>query len=132
MVVPTMQKSVRRVLLAQAVLAFSLIALALLASAFWHGSGALAWAKGVAFGSFLGIATTAITVGSVLKSSRAARDTPHLGMLPLYSGLLFKFLLVAGGAFFGLVRWELGPLPVVLGYVVMQAGYAWAAFAPDR
>ncbi len=131
---PGLGRSVRRVLAAQAVLALLLAALMLLATAVWQGPAALATlglarAKAAAFGSLLGILATVATARSVLKSSRAAEENPHLALLPVYSGLLLKLLIVAGGAFVGMVYWRFGPFPVALGYLTVQAGYAWAATA---
>ena len=136
----TLEHSIRRVLAAQAVLALALVALVALATLLWSGPAALktlglARAQAVAFGSLLGILATVATARSVIKSGKAVANPhidPHFGMLPLYSGLLFKLLIVAGGAFLGLVYLRLGPLYVVLGYITMQAGYVWAAVNPDR
>ena len=131
-----MAQSLRRVLAAQVLLGVLLVGLVVLATAVLSGPAVAtlgpARAKAVAFGSLLGILATVVTARSVVKSSRAAVKNPHLGMLPVYSGLLLKLLIVAGGAFLGLVYWELGPLYVVLGYITMQAGYWWAASGPDR
>lgn len=136
----TMAQSLKRVLVAQALLGFLLILLVVLGTAILSGPAALAAlgparAKAAAFGALLGILATVVTARSVVKSSRAAVEnpqTPYLGMLPVYSGLLLKLLIVAGGAFAGLVYWELGPFYVVLGYLTMQAGYLWAATGSDR
>ncbi|WP_424947231.1 hypothetical protein [Candidatus Spongiihabitans sp.] len=148
---PALERSVRRVLAAQALLAILLVAV-VLATTVWSdpttATLSLARVKAVAFGSLLGILATVITARSVIKSSQAATEhspkqghgesnaSAHLGMLPLYSGLLFKLLLVAGGAFVGLAYLQLGPLYIALGYITMQAGYIWAASdhkrAPDR
>lgn len=135
-----MTKSIQRVLLAQVILAFALVGIVILATAVGAGGGAimnaittlgLGRATATAFGALLGILATLVTARSVLKSSRAVIDNPHLGphlgMLPVYSGLLFKLFIVAGGAFAGLVLMALSPIYLVLGYITMQAGYFWAA-----
>ncbi len=134
-----MARSVRRVLAAQVILALLLVVLVMLASALLSGSGpaaamtlGLARAKAAAFGALLGILATVVTARSVVKSSRAVVKNPHLGMLPVYSGLLFKLLIVAGGAYAGLVYWAFGPLYVALGYITMQAGYLWAGTPAGR
>ena len=134
---PDMARSVKRVLAAQLGLGILLIALVALATVVWSGTAALgtlgaARIKAAAFGSLLGILATVATARSVVKSSRAVMKNPHFGMLPLYSGLLLKLLIVAGGVFWGLVHWQLGPLYVVLGYTIMQAGYLWAATGSER
>ena len=68
-------------------------------------------AKAAAFGALLGMLATVVTARSVLKSGEAAARHPAgLAILPVYSGLLVKLLLVAGGAFAGLVWLQLGPL----------------------
>lgn len=132
-----MQQSVRRVLAAQVVCALLLLVLVMLATALLSGPAMVATAgvartKAAAFGSLLGILATVVTARSVLKSSRVAEEHPHFGLLPVYAGLLLKLLLVAGGAFVGLVYLRLGPFYVVLGYLTMQSGYIWAAFNPDQ
>ena len=132
----TVEPGVRRVLVLQVILAALLVSLVVLVSAVLSGPVAiktlgLARAKSAAFGALLGILGTVITARSVLKSSRAAQQSPdlgpYLGMLPLYFGLLFKLLLVAGGVFAGLAYFELGPFYIVLGYIIMQAGYLGVA-----
>ncbi len=124
-----LDQSIRRVLLAQVILAVFLIVV-LLAAAGWSGAVAIETleptrVKAVAFGAFLGILATLVTVRSVIKSSRAVTENPSLVMLPIYSGLLLKFLLVAGGFFMGMVYLQLGPLYIALGYISMQVGYVW-------
>ena len=125
--------AVRRVLAAQAALALGVIALAVIATALHPGPAALPEvglqrAKAAAFGALLGMLATIVTARSVLKSGEAAaRYPPGLAMLPVYTGLLMKILLVAGGAFAGLVWLQLGPLFLLLGYITMKAGYLWAA-----
>lgn len=132
----TLARYIRRVLALQAVCALALVVLVMLATALAAPAAALtsglARAGAAAFGSALGILATVVTARSVIKSGRAVADNPHLGLLPVYSGLLWKLLIVAGGAYFGLVYLQLGPLYVVLGYITMQAGYVWAAIRPGR
>ncbi len=132
-----MTRSVRRVLTAQVLCTLLLLVLVMLATALLEGADAmatlgLARAKAAAFGALLGILTTVVTARSVLHSSRAAAQHPHFGLLPVYAGLLLKLLIVAGGAFAGLVLLRLGPLYVVLGYITMHAGYLWAGTDSDE
>lgn len=137
---PTLTQSIRQVLQRQACLALLLVALAFLMTALGSGTDALAtlgWsrAKALAFGALIGILATLVTARSVIKSSHAVERADlgaQLGMLPIYSGLLLKLIVVAGGAFFGMVYLGLGPLHVVLGYITMQAGYVWAALNPHQ
>ncbi|MGR3984547.1 MAG: hypothetical protein OD817_04730 [Gammaproteobacteria bacterium] len=122
---------VRRVLAAQAALALAVMALALAATALHAGMAALPAlglmrAKAAAFGALLGMLATLVTARSVLQSAKAAEHAAGMAILPVYAGLLMKLLLVAGGAFAGLVWLQLGPLFVLLGYITMQAGYFWA------
>ena len=125
--------AVRRVLAAQVALALGVIALAVIATALHPGPAALPEVglqrtKAAAFGALLGMLATVVTARSVLKSGEAAaRYPPGLAMLSVYTGLLMKILLVAGGAFAGLVWLQLGPLFLLLGYITMKAGYLWAA-----
>lgn len=124
--------SMRRVVLTQVVVAGLLVA-AVVAYSVWSNTEifAEARAKSLAFGALLGILVTLVTARSVLKSSRVAEDErhgAHLAMLPIYAGLLFKLVIVAGGTFFGLAYLRLAPLYIVLGYIAMQAGYFCEAF----
>ncbi|MGR3914945.1 MAG: hypothetical protein OD918_10635 [Gammaproteobacteria bacterium] len=131
---PAFAQAVRRVLAAQAALAVMLVAVALVATALHPGMAALPTlgllrAKAAAFGALLGMLATVLTARSVLQSGKAiarADGSAGFAALPLYAGLLMKLLLVAGGAFAGMVWLQLGPLFVLLGYITMQAGYAWA------
>lgn len=113
-------KSIRRVLLAQVILGVVLVAVVWVVDSLGLGR-----AGAVAFGAVLGMLATMVTARSVIQSSRAA-ETSHFALLPLYSGLLFKLVLVAGGVFVGLVYLGLMPLYVLLGYITLQAGYFWA------
>jgi len=133
--IETLEQSVRRVLLLQVVFAVLLVLVTVLITAIVSGPEViktlgLVRAKSVAFGSLLGILATVVTARSVIKSSSAVAENPYFGMLPVYSGLLFKLVIVAGGTFAGLVYLGLGPLMVVLGYITMQAGYMWVAAKP--
>ena len=135
--IPILERSVRRVLVAQALLTALLVVLVVVATIALSGTAAVATlglmrAKAVAFGALLGILATVVTARSVVKSSRAVMENPHFGMLPIYSGLLLKLLVVAGGTFVGLAYWSFGPLYVALGYITMQAGYWWAATGHDQ
>jgi hypothetical protein len=119
----------------QVVFAIALVIVLLLIVAVNSGSAALITtgferAKGAGFGSLLGILATLVAARSVKKSSQAVVTNPYMGMFPLYAGLVFKLLIVAGGTWFGLVYLELGPIYVVLGYITMQAGYMWVAARP--
>lgn len=137
----SLSQSVRRVLRAQVVCALAVIgavlAVAGVCAIFGGGAEALrAFAvprvKAVAFGGVLGILSTAITARNVLQSSRAVAAGSHLGSAPLYSGLLGKILLVAGGTLLGLIYFDLGPLSIVLGYSTMPVAYLWAALPTNR
>jgi len=131
----TLERYIRRVLALQAVCALALAALVVLVTAIVSGPGAvatvgLARAAAAAFGAALGILATLATARSVIKSSRTVAASPHGGLLPVYSGLLWKLLIVAGGAYLGLAHFGMKPLYLMLGYITMQAGYVWAGMKP--
>ena len=131
----TLERYIRRVLALQAVCALALVALVVLATALAAAPAAaltlgLARAVAAAFGSARGILATMVTARSVIKSGRAVAANPHLGLLPVYSGLLWKLLIVAGGAYLGLAHFGMKPLYLMLGYITMQAGYVWAGMKP--
>ncbi len=86
----------------------------------------------VALGCVLGMVNTLLTGRSVQRASRALQRSKGLGMLPLYAGLVNKFLLVAGGIAVGglVLHW---PLPlIVLGFVVMQVGFLFCGTTIDE
>lgn len=133
---PPLKQTLQQVLAVQAMLAVLLIVVVVLASTLWSDSTAvgaltLARIKAILFGSVLGSLATVITARSVLKCSRAiarrnatgAEPSAYLEMLPLYSGMMLKILLIVGSIFGGLKYLQLAPLYVVLGYTTMQVGF---------
>ena len=86
-------------------------------------------------GAGIGMLATILTARSINKSAKIVKigsgnshrnSGASLGMLPLYSGLLIKLIVVAGGAFIVLGMWRLGALWFVVGYLSVQIGYFWA------
>ena len=131
----TLEQSAKRVLLLQIVFAVGLAVLILLWVWLFSGLDAvktlgLARAKSSLFGSLLGILATMVAARSIKRSSSAVLNNPYAGLLPVYAGLVFKLFIVGGGIYLGLVFFQLGPLFVVMGYIVMQAGYMWVAAKP--
>ena len=88
--------------------------------------------KSAAFGSMLGIGNTLLSARSVKRSSEAVLVAPNFAMMPVYAGLVNKLILVAGGIALGLIGLGLGPVFVVLGYLVGHVAFAVASFARLR
>ncbi len=86
----------------------------------------------VALGCALGVVNTLLTGRSVQRASQALQQSKGLGMLPLYAGLVNKFLLVAGGIAVGglILHWSL-PF-IVTGFVVMQTGFLFCRTTSDE
>jgi len=74
----------------------------------------------VAYGGSLAIGSTLLSRRSVIRAARAAVQAPQLGLVPVYLGLVNKFLIVGGGLALGLIVLGLSPLYVVAGYLVSQ------------
>ena len=121
-----MNHTVRQVLLAQAICAaVLLIGVAGASLMLGADDNPLPRIVAAAYGAGLGITATIVTARSVVKSAQAAAAQPHFGLLPVFSGLLVKLALVAGGAYVGLAVFNLGALFMVAGYLAMQIGYVW-------
>lgn len=136
---PSLHHHLRRVLTAQATTTLALTTLILLVTAASTGTSTLPTlgltrTKAVAFGAAIGMLTTIATARSVLKSTDTTKHTTDAGtgIIPLYTGLAIKLTLVAGGTLFGMTHLNLSPLLMLLGYLTMQLGYAWAALRPSR
>ena len=81
----------------------------------------------IGYGGLLGMLGTIISRRSAERSSRAATAAPQIAMVPVYTGLINKLLIVGGGLAFGLVVLGLGPIQVVSGYLVTQLALVWVA-----
>ncbi len=131
---PTLKQLTLRVLARQLIIAAVLLGLSALATALGadaESARGLGRAKSLAFGAALGLAATAITARSVLKSCRAVFQRPQwgagVGMAPLYAGLALKLMAVAGGVLFGALHLRLALPYVIIGYLAVHGGYVWAA-----
>lgn len=133
-----MAHSVRRVLLWLGVFTVVMALLVLAATAISNPAEAtaLGWVrvKSLVFGALLGGLAVILTARSVVKSSHVAAENAHFdfGMLPLYSGLVFKLVTIAVGVFLGLVYFHLALHYIVLGYSIMLAAYVWEALFPSK
>lgn len=141
---PSFAQCLRQMLWRQATFTLLLIAGAF-ALAFFGDAGntvgeqnfARAWlqAKALALGGVLGIVTTAISARSVLQSSRATHlregsgHSSALGKIPLFSGMLWRIILLTVGAWLGIKHFALPPLALALGYSTMLFAYFGAAVA---
>jgi hypothetical protein len=83
----------------------------------WHHGAALA------FGASLAIFNTILSRRSILRASDLAYTQPEVGMLPIFSGLIQRLLVFAGGFVSGILLWGLLPLPLMIGFALAQAGY---------
>jgi len=85
------------------------------------------------FGAGLGVFTTAITARVAIQSARAAAEAAGVnGVLPVYVGLAWKLIAVAGGAFVGIAYFDLRPMFMLLGYIIVQAGYVSGTISVRR
>lgn len=86
------------------------------------------------YGSVLAIAGTILSARSVKRASRVADDVTSsssgAAMVPVYSGLLNKLVIVGGGIAFGLIVLGLEPIHVVTGYLIVQLSTIWTLRSP--
>lgn len=86
--------------------------------------------KSSAYGSLLAIVSTLLGARSMRRTTRASNDQladddkGHLFMVPVFSGLLNKLLIVGGGIALGLVLLSLEPILLVLSYLFVQIASA--------
>jgi hypothetical protein len=80
------------------------------------------------YGSVLAIAGTILSARSIRRSARYSagdgKEMSFSALVPIYSGLLNKLVIVGGGIAFGLIWLDLEPVYVVLGYFVVQVAAA--------
>jgi hypothetical protein len=78
-----------------------------------------------AYGALLAIIGTLLSARSIRRSAKASDDElvdgqGHLFMVPVFSGLLNKLVIVGGGIAFGLVVLNLIPMLVIASYLIVQ------------
>ena len=114
-----LKSGIRRVLLAQAVIAL------VLAGCSWFVSGAPA-ALSIGYGALLGLMSALVTGRSVMRSSESAVSRPNLALLPVYSGMLQKLLIAALGVGIGIKLLNLQPVFMLSGLLASQMAYVFA------
>lgn len=128
----SLARSVKAVLLLQTVAAAALMLVTAIFGFYFWGSQLhvlLANLIAILFGSLLAMAATMLTARSVRRASPAGDDKVQPGqapvsLVPIFSGLLNKLVIVGGGIAFGLIVWDLSPIFVVLSYLVVQIAAA--------
>ena len=128
-----LENSVRRVLLIQIrTMIFVLIVVAgtLFLTTGWDGAGVKLASS--AYGSVLAIAGTILSARSIRRASKGVGETEQVAMVPIYSGLLNKLVIVGGGIAFGLIIIGLDPVAVVTGYLIVQLSTVWTMLRPDN
>ena len=128
----SLERSVRRVIVLQCVTA---VILAMgMAAYVWlietdSGYAGKLWSS--LYGSVLAIASTILSARSVRRASRVLTGSGAAGgsaLVPVFSGLLNKLVIVGGGIAFGLIALGLEPVTVVSGYLVVQLVSAWTIY----
>ncbi len=97
--------------------------------------GVLVWSRpssalAAAFGAVLGILGTVVTGRSVRRSSEAAVVRPGYALVPVFSGVLQKLLIVGAGITLGYLLFGLSPVYTLSGLGLMQLGFLIAAMSP--
>ena len=106
----------RQVILAQAGLALMVVVVLLLSVSL---RAALSSSLGVA----LAMVNTWVTRRSIQKSSALAYAQPELSMAPVFTGLVQRLALFAGGMLAGITILHLLPLYILIGFIILQLGY---------
>lgn len=123
--VGSLKQGVRRVLLAQILIAAALVA------GMWFWSGKLP-GMSIGYGALLGLFGTLVTSRSVMRSSDSAASQPNLALLPVFSGMLQKLLIVALGIGAGIKILGLEALFMLLGLLASQIAFAVALSRPPN
>lgn len=77
----------------------------------------------IAFGAGLAMFNTILARRSILRSSELAYRQPDASMLPVFSGLIQRLIVFAGGFSAGVMILSLQPLPIIIGFALAQFGY---------
>ena len=84
------------------------------------------------YGSGLAIAGTILSARSVRRASEATRTSGNLAMIPIFSGLANKLVIVGGGIALGLIFLQLAPVEMLTGYIVVQFASVWTMMKPGN
>jgi len=92
--------------------------------------------KASVYGSMLAIIGSILSARSVRRSSpldgeKAVPGQAPVSLVPIFSGLLNKLVIVGGGIGFGLVYLGLNPILVVLSYLLVQIAAATRLILSD-
>jgi len=80
-------------------------------------------AAAIALGAGLAIVNTILSWRSIQRSSVLAYKRPDASMLPVFSGLIQRLIVFAGGFSAGVLILNLSPLPILIGFALTQTGY---------
>ncbi len=121
---PLLEQSIKRILVAQILVFVSLFVVFLGYLAFTGGDGFIQSATklgALAYGSMLAITGTILSARSLRRTvGKAGEELSQAALIPIYSGLLNKLVIVGGGIAFGLIVLDLEPLLVVTSYFIVQ------------
>ena len=84
------------------------------------------------YGSGLAIAGTILSARSVRRASEATRTSGNLAMIPIFSGLANKLVIVGGGIALGLIVLQLAPVELLISYIIVQFASAWTMMKPGN
>ena len=84
------------------------------------------------YGSGLAIAGTILSARSVRRASEATRTSGNLAMIPIFSGLANKLVIVGGGIALGLIALQLAPVEMLTSYIIVQFASVWTMMKPGN
>lgn len=127
-----LEQKVRQVLVYQAVAAGCLLAGVVAHNAWAVAENPETRLVSTLSGSVLALCGTLLNARSVRKSSGAAVRGSAAALIPIFSGLLGKLVIIGGGIAFGLVYLDLDPVLLVASYLLVQFMSAWVFFRSGR
>ncbi|MEM7194129.1 MAG: hypothetical protein AAF402_04205 [Pseudomonadota bacterium] len=125
----TLEQNVNRVLVLQLVLTLSALLIVAGIGIIFSSEGHVVVNRlcSIGFGCGLAFVLTLISARSVRKSSETSYKSPELAMMPVYAGTVQKLLVAAAGMALGLVKLELEPAHLIIGFLLLHLAYIAAA-----
>ncbi len=77
----------------------------------------------LAYGAALALINTLLSKRSIQRASRLAYQQVELSMVPVFTGLIQRLAVFAGGFSAGIMLMGLLPLPILIGFALTQLGY---------
>lgn len=124
-----LNRAVRQILLIQSV-ATSIVLIAFVAYfVLGEPENVAAGLIAVGYGSMLALIGTVISARSARRSSDFAATGSHMAMVPIFSGLALKLVVMGGGIGLGLVLLGLDAIPLLVAFAVVKMSSIFSILA---